>query len=154
MKTNEILQNRERQKDFELLEYSRKRLQEIAIKYTTCFFCSGTETKNYFLATPMRIQKVDEDGKFWFISAVDSKLNKEIELNPQVQLLFQGIQDSDFLCVNGIAIITTEKDLIIDLWDQIYKKWFKNGVKDPRITVVCVDAQEVFYWDTLHGQVI
>ena len=49
----------------------------------------------------MSVQKVDEAGNFWFLSANDSHKNADIQTDNKVQLLFQGSDYSDFLSVYG-----------------------------------------------------
>jgi general stress protein 26 len=71
-----------------------------------------------------------------------------------VQLLFQGSGHSDFLSIYGTATISTDKDLIKELWEPILKTWFTEGVDDPRITVIKVETKEGHYWDNKHGDAI
>jgi general stress protein 26 len=44
--------------------------------------------------------------------------------------------------------------LIKELWEPIIKTWFTEGVDDPRITVIKVETQEGYYWDTKHGNAV
>ena len=120
---------------------------------STCFFCSNMNSNN-FSTRPMAVQKTDEDGNLWFLSAIDSNKNEDIRQNPSVQLLFQGSPHSDFLSVYGIASISQDKAKIKELWDPIIKTWFTEGVDDPRITVIKVEPTEGYYWDTKHAQVV
>ena len=71
-----------------------------------------------------------------------------------MQLLFQGSAHSDFLTVYGNATISRDKEMIKELWEPIIKTWFTEGVDDPRITVIKVEAEEGYYWDTKHGNAI
>ncbi len=34
------------------------------------------------------------------------------------------------------------------------KTWFTEGVDDPRITVIRVQPNEGYYWDTKHGSAV
>ncbi|WP_247233641.1 pyridoxamine 5'-phosphate oxidase family protein [Telluribacter sp. SYSU D00476] len=131
-----------------------KRMKELAEKNNTCFFCTCIGTGNALQVRPMSVQKVDESGTFWFLSASDSHKNQEIKQDNIVQLLFQGTAHSDFLSVNGVATISTDKTLIKELWDPILRTWFTEGIDDPRITVIKVEAREGYYWDNKHGNAI
>ena len=131
-----------------------KKIKELAGKNNTCFFCTGITTGKPVTVRPMSVQKMDDDGNFWFLSANDSHKNQDIQADNRVQLLFQGSAHSDFLSVYGVATISTDKELIKELWEPIIKTWFTGGVDDPRITVIKVETQQGYYWDNKHGDAI
>lgn len=128
-----------------------KKIKELAAKNNTCFFCSDITKGKPVTVRPMSVQKVDEEGNFWFLSSNDSHKNQEIQSDNCVQLLFQGSAHSDFLSVYGVATISTDKGTIKELWDPILKTWFTEGIDDPRITVIKVETKEAYYWDNKHG---
>lgn len=146
-------QPEENYKDLQGTEAGKK-IKELAAKNNTCFFCSDIETGKPVTVRPMSVQKVDEEGNFWFLSAGDSLKNKEIKADNHVQLLFQGSAHSDFLSIYGIATISTDKELIKELWEPILKTWFTGGIDDPRITVIKVETKQGYYWDNKHGDAI
>jgi general stress protein 26 len=144
-------QSEENYKDLEGTEAGKK-IKELATKNNTCFFCTGIAAGKPITVRPMAIQKVDEAGNFWFLSANDSHKNQDIQTDNKVQLLFQGSAHSDFLSIYGVATISTDKELIKELWEPIAKTWFTEGVDDPRITVIKVETKDAYYWDTKHGE--
>lgn len=146
-------QEEENYKDLQGTEAGKK-IKELASKNNTCFFCTGIKTGQPVTVRPMSVQKMDEDGNFWFLSANDSHKNKDIEQDSSVQLLFQGSAHSDFLSIYGEATISTDKELIKELWEPIVKTWFTGGVDDPRITAIKVVTKEGYYWDNKHGDAI
>lgn len=131
-----------------------KKIKDLAGKNNTCFFCTGIQHGKPLVVRPMSVQKMDEHGNFWFLSANDSHKNREIENDPNVQLLFQGSAHSDFLSIYGTATISTDKELIRELWEPLLKTWFTGGVDDQRITVLKVNTREGYYWDNKHGDAI
>lgn len=131
-----------------------KKIKELAGKNNTCFFCSDIESGKPITVRPMSVQKMDEEGNFWFLSSNDSNKNEEIKSDRNVQLLFQGSAHSDFLSIYGVATISTDKELIKELWEPILKTWFTEGVDDPRITVIKVETKQGYYWDNKHGNAI
>jgi general stress protein 26 len=120
---------------------------------STCYFCTNMNSNN-FSTRPMAVQQTDDDGNLWFLSAIDSQKNRDLQQNPAVQLLFQGSPHSDFLSVYGTATISQDKAKIKELWEPIIKTWFTEGVDDPRITVIKVEPTAGYYWDTKHAQVV
>ena len=130
-----------------------EKIKEITDKNSSCFFCTlnnGTP----IAVRPMSVQQLDDQGNFWFLSANDSHKNQEIQQDRSVQLLFQGSKHSDFLTVNGTATISTDKNKIRELWEPLVKTWFTEGVDDPRITVIKVQTETGYYWDTKHGNAV
>lgn len=146
-------QEEENRKDLQGSEAGKK-IKELAGKNNTCFFCTNITTGKPLTVRPMAVQKMDEDGNFWFLSANDSHKNQDVQFDNKVQLLFQGSAHSNFLSVYGEASISIDKELIKELWEPILKTWFTGGVDDPRITVIKVETQEGYYWDNKHGDAI
>lgn len=149
------INQQQREENYKALsgEEATKKMKELAEKNKTCFFCTNTE-QDFPTVRPMSAQKIDDDGIFWFLSSDDSHKNAEIKDNSNVQLLFQGSPHSDFLCVNGSAFISKDKNKIKELWEPIIKTWFTRGVDDPRITVIKVEAKDGYYWDNKHGNAV
>lgn len=130
-----------------------QKLKELA-EGKTCFFCTQASNAGQQESRPMSAQQVDEAGNIWFLSAVDSFKNKEIDNNPVVNLYFQGSTHSDFLHLTGVASSSQDKAKIKELWQPIMKTWFTEGENDPRISVICVKPIDGYYWDTKHGNLV
>ena len=143
-KNHEDLQGRE----------ALKKMKDLTDKAKTCFFCTHAGNENFMAVRPMSVQQVDNEGNFWFLSADDSHKNEEVSMDRKVQLLFQGSAHSDFLCINGTATISRDKNKIKELWEPIIKAWFTEGVDDPRITVIKVEPEHGYYWDNKHGNAV
>ncbi|HTI58019.1 pyridoxamine 5'-phosphate oxidase family protein [Mucilaginibacter sp.] len=130
------------------------KIKELVGKTSTCFFCSNIKTGIPFSTRPMSVQKVDDDGNLWFLSADDSNKDMELKTDPFVQLLFQGSPHSDFLNLYGIASVSKDKQKIEEMWEPIMKTWFTGGKDDPRISVIRVEPSEAYYWDNKHGNAV
>lgn len=135
-------------------EEAQKKIKELAEKAASCFFVTNIKTGIPLSVRPMSIQKIDDEGNFWFLSANDSHKNEEIGHDPFVHLLFQGSAHSDFLNIYGLATISQDKEKIKELWEPILKTWFTEGEDDPRISVVKVEPTEGYYWDNKHGNAV
>jgi len=135
-------------------EEAIKKIKELTDKSTSCFFCTKIKTGESFSARPMSVQKVDDEGNLFFLSAADSNHNAEIANDPFVQLLFQGSDYSDFLNLYGTATINQDKAMIKELWKPILKTWFTEGENDPRISVIKITPDEGYYWDTKNNMAV
>ena len=143
-------QPEENRKDLHSREATEK-IRELAEKAKSCFFCTRSSAGQAFATRPMSIQKVDDEGNLWFLSSKDSHKNAELQMDPGVQLLFQGSHYSDFLNVYGEATVTDDKQIIKSLWEPMLKTWFTGGVDDPRISAIQVKPSDGYYWDTKNG---
>ncbi|PZR30075.1 MAG: general stress protein [Citrobacter freundii] len=131
-----------------------QKVKEMVEKASSCFFCTNISSKDMIITRPMSVQKVDDHGHCWFLSASDSHKNAEIDEDPSVQLFFQGSKHSDFLTLYGVATISQDQEKIDELWEPILKTWFTEGKDDPRITVIEFVPRDGYYWDTKHGQLV
>src|SRR5690606_12855650 len=100
-----------------------KKIKELA-ENKTCFFATGITTGKSLNVRPMSAQTIDESGSLYFLSQKDSLKNQDLAQDPKVQLLFQGSSHSDFLSLYGFATISTDRTLIKELWEPVYKVWF------------------------------
>lgn len=135
-------------------EAAVKKIKELVNKAKTCFFCTNVSRGGTEPARPMSVQKVDDAGNLWFLSASDSHKNEQLASDPIVQLYFQGSAHSDFLQINGRATVSRDRSKIDELWEPIVKTWFTEGKDDPRITVIKVEPTDGYYWDTKHGMAV
>lgn len=131
-----------------------ERLRSVVKKTETCFFCTSSGTGDSNGARPMNVRQVDDQGCLWFLSAADSHKNQEIGADPSITLYFQGSEHSGFLCLQGHATISRDKQKIEELWSPLIRTWFTGGKDDPRITVICVQPTRGYYWDNKHGNAI
>ncbi len=131
-----------------------KKMKEIVEKTQSCFFCTAVKTGSPMAVRPMSVQKIDDEGNLWFLSANDSHKNAEIKQDDHVHLLFQESHHSGFLNIYGEAFTSEDKEKIKELWEPILKTWFTEGVDDPRISVIKVVPTEAYYWDNKHGNAI
>lgn len=119
---------------------------------STCLFTTQL-TQVPLTTRPMGVQKVCDQGNFWFLSSSDSDKNAEIAIDNRVQLFFVNTSDYEFLSVYGTASISRDQQKIDEFWSDMNKAWFE-GKDDPRITVIKVTPEEGFYWDTKNGKLV
>ena len=79
-------QPEENKKDLSNNEAAKK-IKELVEKANTCFFCTDVPLGQSNGARPMSVQKIDEDGVLWFLSATDSHKNMELKQDSSVNLI-------------------------------------------------------------------
>ena len=120
---------------------------------STCLFTTRL-TQVPLTTRPMGVQKVCDQGNFWFLSRRDSDKNREIAEDPRVQLFISNTSNYEFLSVYGKATISRDQQKIDEFWNDILKAWFPEGKNDPNISVIKVAPEEGFYWDTKDGKLV
>lgn len=129
------------------------KLKKLAEDIRVCMFCTDL-THVPFSTRPMSVQEVDEFGNIWFLSGADSDKNFDIKQDENVQLLFAKTASNEFLNVFGKAFIYKDKRTIEDKWNPIAKAWFNEGKDDPNLTVIRIQPDYTYYWDTKSGKVV
>ncbi|WP_276372824.1 pyridoxamine 5'-phosphate oxidase family protein [Chryseolinea sp. H1M3-3] len=129
------------------------KFKELVKHESTCLFTTRLTTVP-LTTRPMAVQKVCDQGNFWFLSASDSDKNQEIISDPRVQLFISNTSNYEFLSVYGKASISRDRQKIDELWSDIAKAWFPEGKDDPRVTVIKVTPEQGFYWDTKDGKLV
>ena len=129
------------------------KLQELVKNANICMFT--TRLQHLPLnSRPMSTQKVDDDGNMWFLSPKDSAKNAEIEADNHIHLFYINNGNSEYLSVAGTAEILYDRQKIEELWNPIAKAWFTEGKDDPRISIIKVQPEQSYYWDTKHGKMV
>jgi general stress protein 26 len=129
------------------------KLKKLAEGINICMFCTKADNVP-FQSRPMATQQVDDNGDFWFISSAESHKNWEIRDNDVVQLIYAKPGDSQFISVNGHAIVVKDRQKLDEIWNDIAKAWFPEGKDDPNITIIRVRPDHAYYWDTKHGKMV
>lgn len=131
-----------------------EKIRELTEIAKTCFLCTQPSAGESNGTRPMSVQEVDEQGTIWFLVANDSHTYQDISADSKVKLYFQGSAHSDFLFLEGNAILSADKNRIKELWNPIMKTWFTEGENDHRIAIIRVSPETGYYWDNKHGNVI
>ena len=56
--------------------------------------------------------------------------------------------------LGATATVSGDPKKTKELVEPIVKTWFTEGVDDTRITVIRVQPNEGYYWDTKHGSAV
>ena len=85
---------------------------------------------------PMTLQETEFDGDLWFFADRFSKLAKDIEANPKVNLAFSDTKANSYLSATGQAEIVIDQEKAKQLWNPFYKAWFEQGLDDPKLCLI------------------
>ncbi len=129
-----------------------EKIREMATKIDFCMLATKLTSKPLSVV-PMSTKKVDEQGAIWFLSAADSEHNHNIELDPDIQLMYSKPGDFSFLSVYGQASISRDQTILEELYDKLDDNWFE-GVKDPNLSAIKFLPREAYYWDAKYNKVV
>lgn len=102
---------------------------------------------------PMSTKKVDDQGNIWFLSNKNSTHNQNILNNSNVHLIYIDKGSMQFLNVYGSATISTDRNVIEELYGKADDTWF-DGKDDPNITAISIRPTESYYWDPKNNKLI
>ncbi|MEO5891548.1 MAG: pyridoxamine 5'-phosphate oxidase family protein [Ferruginibacter sp.] len=129
------------------------KIKELVTSADICMFASHY-TNESLSARPMGTQEVDEEGAIWFFSKSSSNLNTEIEADNRVQLFYANKAKSEYLSISGTATVIKDEEKAKELWTRWVKTWFTEGPEDPELTIIKVEPQDAYYWDTVHNKMV
>ncbi len=131
-----------------------QKLKELVDKIDIGMLCSFPKDDDYPYAVPMSRQEVDEEGNIWYLFSAESNTHQNLLDNPKLSLQLSHVGDYNFLSVNGIGEISSDKDRIEKYWNKFMEAWFEKGKEDPSIRVLKVIPKEAKYWDNKTNKLV
>lgn len=131
---------------------AREKIKELATDIDYCMMVTKLDEKPLH-AIPMSTKQVDDHGAVWFLSLNSSEHNRNIEENSEIQLLYSGTSDMEFLSLYGNAYIETNREVIKKLYSKADNAWF-DGPEDPNVTAIKVEPKEAHYWDNKDNKLV
>ncbi len=92
-------------------------------------------------------KKVEFDGDVWFFTYGESPKVHEIETRPYVNVAFADPKSQTYVSLSGRAELVRDKAKIEELWEPALKAWFPQGVDEPDIALLKINADQAEYWD-------
>jgi general stress protein 26 len=98
-------------------------------------------------ARPMTVLAV-EDDTVWFFADANSPKMFEIGQDHAVLLTAANPASQDFVSARGVARVVEDMAKKQQLWTEIARLWFPEGVKSPNLVLIGVDLVGAEYWDS------
>jgi general stress protein 26 len=99
------------------------------------------------LSRPLGTQGVERDGELWFVTGFDSAKVREIEANPQVNVAYASSDANTYVSISGQATVTRDRATLEAHWTPAMSIFFPDGMDDPNLCMLRVEAQSAEYWD-------
>jgi general stress protein 26 len=103
---------------------------------------------------PMATQNSSFDGTLWFFTSASSGKVGELDWNPEVNLSYAEPSDTKYVSVSGNGEIVRDRAKMQELWSDIYKAWFPQGLNDPDVCLLKVEVSAAEYWEAKSGKMV
>ncbi len=132
-----------------MIVHPQRHLNDLLKNFSTAMMITRSGDKSMH-GRPMSIAEIGEGGELYFATSLDSGKLRDIELDPDVTLIFQG--DSIYISLHGTAHLSTDPELIGRLWSEAWRVWFPAGKGDPSLVILKIEPQDAEYWDNSGGE--
>ncbi len=126
----------------------RELLQDMRICMLTTVQADGS-----LHSRPMALQQVQFDGDLWFFTQRSSGKAFEVAAKRSVSVTAQSADLKSFLALRGYGYMVVDEAKNAALWNPAYTAWFPQGLNDPQLALLRVEAQTAEYWASPSGVV-
>ena len=102
-------------------------------------------------AQPMTAFVEREASRIWFFTRTDTDLAKDLERGGSGMFTYQG-KDLQ-ACIAGKMTLERDQARIDRYWNAHVAAWYPDGKDDPRLTMICFEAQDAQVWLTETGPI-
>ena len=106
----------------------------------------------HLVSRPMAVQERTSGTDLWFMTNVETHKLDELAADAHVNLAFYRDGTREWVSVSGLAQVSTDRELIGELYEPDWKAWLGDeggdrdgSVNDPRIALILVEAHSVTY---------
>jgi len=104
------------------------------------------------VSRPMQTQERESGVDLWFMTNVEAHKLDDLMTDPHVNLAYYKDRSREWVSVAGIATVSTDRDLVRELYKPDWKAWLGDeggdrdgSANDPRIALILVEAESVTY---------
>lgn len=131
---------------------SIKKLNELTEGIDFCMLT--TIDSGHLRSRPMSTQQFDENGVVWFFTNDESHKVEEIAKDSRVNLAYSNSKDDAYVSVSGRAELSKDRAKIEEMWNPIHKAWFPDGMDDPHLALLKVEAEQAEYWEASSSKIV
>lgn len=131
----------------------RKKLAAL-IKDVRFAMLTTREEDGTLRSRPLTTQQEEFDGDLWFFVGANSGTAREVRDEQEVNLSYAAPDKDTYVSVSGRAWLVRDRAKMEELWNPVYKAWFPDGLDDPNLALLRVEASQAEYWDAPNGKVV
>ena len=106
----------------------------------------------HLVSRPMQTQERETGLDLWFMTNVETHKLDDLMNDPHVNLAYYRDRSREWVSVAGLATVSTDRDLIRELYKPDWKAWLGDdggdrdgSADDPRIALILVEAESATY---------
>ena len=96
---------------------------------------------------PMASLQAEFDGVLWFFTNADSLKVDDVQHEQHVNVSYADCDEHRYVSISGRATLTQERQKLEELWSPLLSTWFPQGINDPQLALLRVQADTWEYWD-------
>ncbi|WP_425147313.1 pyridoxamine 5'-phosphate oxidase family protein [Deinococcus sp.] len=127
-------------------EESVKEIAKI-IKGVKFAMVTTQNAEGHLHSRPLTTQETDFSGDIWFIGSKDSGSVADIKVHDRVNVSYSDTGKGTYVSVSGAAQLVEDRAKLEELWSEMYKAYFAQGIDDPNIQLIRVDASGAEFWE-------
>ncbi len=124
-----------------------KRVREIIKDIDLCMLTTVGDSGAPHTRPMSNNRDVEFDGDLWFFTYGNTHKSLEIRENNKVSVAFSAPEDNVYLVMLGEAQLIRDKNKIKELWRPILKAWFPQGLEEPDLALIKVNAISAELWE-------
>lgn len=134
-------------------EIQKERIKELEdkanalIKKCSVATLSSVNENGYPRTCVLSIAKAEGFSDIYFVTSKRSKLNGKathFENNPKASVCY--FLDGDSVTLVGYVEFVEDKKLQEAVWNETDRKFFKNGIEDPKFRLIKFHTTEATFW--------
>lgn len=125
---------------------ARIKVRELIEEIRTVMLVTS-DTDGLMQARPMSVLAVEGDT-VWFFADANSPKIFEIDQDQGVLLTAAHPSRQDYVSARGVARVVQDMAKKKQLWTEMARLWFPNGVESPNLVLIAVDLIGAEYWDS------
>jgi general stress protein 26 len=116
-------------------------IEQVGVCMLTTRFAGGLR------ARPVEARPDREAGLIFFVTDIHSTKEDEIEVAPDVGLVFIDSSDKAYLSVTGRARVLRDVEMTKRVWQKTDEVWWPGGPDDPNVCLLRIEPSTAELWD-------
>jgi general stress protein 26 len=123
-----------------------RRIDEL-IRDVPVAMLTTTSARGWLRSRPMVAQRLPFDGSLWFLTSGTAAKASEVRNRHRVNVSYSSPERDRYVSISGIAEVVVDRQRAAALWNASYEPWLPQGLDDPDLVLIRVNAEEAEYWD-------
>ena len=125
---------------------------DIVEKVSPCMLT--TQFAGGLRARPLEARPDRDAGLIFFVTDYHSDKEEEIQVNPDVGIVFMDFRDNAYVSITGRACALKDIEKIKAVWRKSDDIWWPGGPEDPSVCLLQVEPMIGELWDEPRNRIV